>query len=165
MRDYTPEQHKTRFERGVYAVARTRYAGRVLLALATAFDRRILRVSRGRLKPGLGQPVALLHVRGARTGVERTVPLLATKTGEVMLFVASGGGAGTHPAWYWNVRANPDVDVTIDGERVPMRAEVASRRDTRERWWPLVCDHYRGYATYQRRAAPRAIPVVVLRSR
>jgi len=109
--------------------------------------------------------VVLLHVRGARSGVERTVPLLATKTGDTILLVASKAGAVKHPAWYHNVRANPDVAVTIDGQGRPMRAQIAAEGEERDRLWRIVCDNYSGYATYHRRAGGRVIPVVSLRPR
>jgi len=88
----------------------------------------------------------LLHARGARSGIERTV------------------GSPRHPAWLHNVRAHPDVQVTIDGRRRTMRAEIASGA-VRERLWHIVCDNYSGYATYQRRAGDRLIPVVALTRR
>lgn len=109
--------------------------------------------------------MVLLHVRGARSGIERTVPLLATKIGDAVLVVASKAGAVKHPAWYHNVRANPDVEVTIDGQRRPMRAEIIAEGAEHERLWQIVCDNYSGYATYQRRAGNRVIPVVALRLR
>jgi hypothetical protein len=56
------------------------------------------------------------------------------------------------------------VDVTIEGRRRPMRAEIASGA-VRERFWHMVCDNYSGYATYQRRAGHRLIPVVALTRR
>ena len=106
----------------------------------------------------------LLHVRGAKSGAERTTPLLATKEGDVVVLVASKAGAARHPAWFHNVRANPDVEVTMDGRRRPMRAQITEGEE-RERLWRIVCDHYSGYATYQRRAGDRVIPVVALRPR
>jgi deazaflavin-dependent oxidoreductase (nitroreductase family) len=121
-------------------------------------------LTRGRLSTGLGQPIVLLHARGARSGIERTTPLLATKTGERILVVASKAGAIKHPAWYHNVRANPDVEVTVDGRRQPVRARIA-QGDERARLWDIACDNYSGYATYQRRAGSRQIPVVVLEPR
>jgi F420H(2)-dependent quinone reductase len=123
-------------------------------------DRRPMPLTDGRLSTGFGQPVVLLHVRGARSGVERTVPLLATKTGETVLLLASKAGARKHPAWFHNVRAYPDVEVTIDGQRQPTRAEIVTDGDERERLWQIVCDNHNGYATYQRRTGRRLIPVV-----
>lgn len=165
MRDYKPQSQKTRTERLLQSFAQTPLGGRLFITVFPAIDRRLMPLTRGRLSTGLGQPVVLLHVRGARSGTERTVPLLATKTGDTVLLVASKAGAPNHPAWYHNVRANPDVEVTIDGRRRPMRAEIAAEGDERERLWRIVCDNYSGYETYQRRAGGRVIPVIALRPR
>jgi deazaflavin-dependent oxidoreductase (nitroreductase family) len=165
VRDYKPQHEKTRVEKLLQSFAQTPLGGRLFISVFPAIDRRSLPLTRGRLSTGLGQPVVLLHVRGARSGVERTVPLLATKTGEIVLLVASKAGALKHPAWYHNVRANPDVEVTIDGRRRPMRAEIVVDGAERDRLWRIVCDNYSGYATYQRRAGGRVIPVVSLRPR
>ena len=106
----------------------------------------------------------LLHVKGARSGVERTTPLLVTKKGDQMVLIASKAGALAHPAWFHNVKANPDVEVTLDGARRPMRARIAEGEE-RERLWAMAVDHYSGYATYARRAGGRVIPVVALEPR
>jgi hypothetical protein len=63
-----------------------------------------------------------------------------------------------------NLRADRDVEVTIEGRRVPMRADVAQGEE-RERLWAIACDNYSGFATYQLRAGERVIPVVTLRPR
>ena len=165
MRDYTPQAQKSRAEKVLQAFAQTRLGGRLFISVFPAIDRRLMPWTRGRLSTGLGQPIVLLHVRGARSGVERTVPLLATKTGETVLLVASKAGAVKHPAWYHNVRANPEVEVTMDGQRRPMRADIVAEGQERERLWRVVCDNYSGYATYQRRAGARVIPLVALRPR
>lgn len=165
MRDYKPQAEKARVEKLLQSIAQTRFGGLLFITVFPAIDRRLLPLTRGRLSTGLGQPIVLLHARGARSGVERTVPLLATKTGDTVLVVASKAGAVKHPAWYHNVRANPDVDVTIDGRRRAMRAEIVGAGEEHDRLWAIVCDNYSGYATYQRRAGSRVIPIVVLRPR
>lgn len=164
MRDYRPQAEKNRFEKLLQAFAQTRFGGSLFLTVFPAIDRRLIPLTHGRLSTGLGQPIVLLHARGARSGIERTVPLLATKTGETILLVASKAGSLRHPAWLHNVRAHPDVDVTIDGHRRPMRAEITTGVE-RDRFWNVVCDNYSGYATYQRRAGERLIPVVALAPR
>jgi deazaflavin-dependent oxidoreductase (nitroreductase family) len=165
VRDYKPQAQKTPAEKLLQSFAQTSIGGRLFVSVFPAIDRRLMPLTRGRLSTGLGQPVVLLHVRGARTGSERTVPLLATKTGDIVLLVASKAGDAKHPAWYHNLRANPDVEVTIDGRRRPMRAEIAPDGEERDRLWRIVCDNYSGYATYQRRAGSRVIPVVALKPR
>jgi deazaflavin-dependent oxidoreductase (nitroreductase family) len=165
VRDYKSQAEKTRLEKALQSFAQTPLGGKLFITVFPAIDRRLMPLTRGKLSTGMGQPIVLLHVRGARSGVERTVPLLATKTGETVLVVASKAGAIKHPAWYHNVRANPDVEVTIDGQRRPMRASIVADGEERDRLWTIVCDNYNGYATYQRRAGARVIPVVSLTPR
>jgi deazaflavin-dependent oxidoreductase (nitroreductase family) len=80
------------------------------------------------------------------------------------VLIASKAGARKHPAWFHNVKANPDVEVTLRGARVPMRAAIAEGEE-RERLWAMANDNYSGYARYQQRAGNRTIPVVALRPR
>lgn len=164
MRDYRPQAEKSRFEKVLQAFAQTPLGGRLFITVFPAIDRRLMPLTRGRLSTGLGQPVVLLHARGAKSGVERTTPLLATKQGDRIVLVASKAGAPKHPAWLHNVRANPEVELTVGARRRPMRARIAEGAE-RERLWAVVCDNYSGYATYQRRAGARVIPVVVLEPR
>jgi F420H(2)-dependent quinone reductase len=161
MREYRPQSEKTRFDRVLQAFAQTRMGGWLFIHVLPAIDRPLLRLSRGRLSTGMGQTYVLLHARGAKSGIERTTPLLGTRSGDMILLVASKAGAARHPAWFHNVRKNPDVAVTVDGKRRSVRARVADGEE-RERLWAVVCDHYSGYATYQTRTGGRVIPVVVL---
>src|SRR3954470_15681190 len=124
MLDYKPQAEKNAIDKALQAFAQTTLGGKLFISVFPAIDRRLLPLTRGRMSTGLGQPVVLLHVRGAKSGVERTVPLLATKDGDRVLLVASKAGAPKHPAWFHNVRANPDVEVTLDGARVPMHAQI-----------------------------------------
>jgi deazaflavin-dependent oxidoreductase (nitroreductase family) len=164
MRDYRPQAAKSRVEKVLQAIAQTRLGGKLFITIFPAIDRRLLPLTRGRLSTGLGQPVVLLHARGAKSGIERTTPLLATKREDVVVLIASKAGAARHPAWFHNIRAHPDVEATIDGRRRPMRARVAEGEE-RDRLWAMACDHYSGFATYQRRAGDRTIPVVALEPR
>jgi deazaflavin-dependent oxidoreductase (nitroreductase family) len=164
MRDYRPQAAKSRSEKVLQAVAQTPLGGWLFISVFPAIDRRLIPLTRGRLSTGLGQPIVLLHARGAKSGVERTTPLLATKQGDLVVLIASKAGASTHPAWLHNVKAHPDVEVTMDGRRHPMRARVVEGEE-RERLWAMACDHYTGYATYQERAGERIIPVVALEPR
>jgi deazaflavin-dependent oxidoreductase (nitroreductase family) len=164
MRDYRPQSEKSWADRLLQAFAQTRLGGKLFISVFPGIDRRLMPLTRGRLSTGLGQPIVLLHVRGAKTGIERLTPLLATQKGDLLVVVASKAGAVKHPAWFHNVKANPDVEVTMGGRRRPMRAHIAEG-DEREALWAMACDNYSGYATYQRRAGARLIPVVALRPR
>jgi len=121
----------------------------------------VMGLTGGRVKVAMGQPVLLLHARGAKTGAARLTPLLYTPHGEELVLVASKAGARHHPAWYHNLKAHSDVEVEFDGERVRVRAREAEGAE-REELWRLVNDNYNGYGVYQTRAGGRRIPIMVL---
>jgi len=159
---YRPQHEKSRFEKAMQAMARTRVGGWLFVNVFPVIDRKLLPLSRGRLKVALGQPILLLHTRGAKSGEPRQTPLLYTPDGEGFIIVASKAGAAHHPAWYHNLRAHPDaVAVEIGPRRIPVRARVAEGPE-RDQLWQRVNDNYDGYQTYQARAGGRLIPVVVL---
>src|SRR4051794_20648688 len=83
------------------------------------------RVSGGRIGGTMdGAPVLLLHHVGARSGQERIAPLLYLPDGDDAVIVASYGGAPKSPAWFHNLKANPDTEAEIGRERRPVRAHV-----------------------------------------
>ena len=102
----------------------------------------------------------LLTTTGRRSGTARTVPLLYLTEGESVILIASWGGRPTHPEWYLNLVANPEVLIQIQGTRRAMRARTANA-DERARWWPRIVNAYDGYREYQSRT-DREIPVVIL---
>jgi deazaflavin-dependent oxidoreductase (nitroreductase family) len=110
-----------------------------------------------------GRPILLLTTTGRRSGRKRTTPLLYLADGDALVLVASDGGAPTHPAWFLNLEANPDVEVQVRREHQTMCAQRASAEE-RERLWPRLVAMYAPYESYQRRAR-REIPVVVLEPR
>lgn len=79
------------------------------------------------------------------------------------MIVASKGGYPKHPAWFHNLKANPDTTVQVGREKRAVRARVATAAE-RERLWPKLVEMYRDYAAYQRRA-DREIPLVILERR
>jgi deazaflavin-dependent oxidoreductase (nitroreductase family) len=109
-----------------------------------------------------GAPVLLLTTTGRKSGRPRTTPLTYFQDGDNKVLVGSNGGNDQHPAWYLNLRANPDAEVQIGRERKRVRAELASDEE-RARLWPLVVEMYHGYGEYQKETT-RTIPVVILRS-
>ncbi len=109
--------------------------------------------------PGLPPMLLLDHV-GARSGKKRTTPLVYMEDGEDIVIVASKGGSPRHPAWFHNLKANPDTTVQTGRRKRWVRARVASREE-RERLWPQVVELYGGYANYQERTE-REIPLVIL---
>ena len=125
-------------------------------------DRWLIPRTGGRLKVAIGQPILLLHTRGAKSGEPRTTPLLYTPHDGALIVVASKAGAQHHPAWYHNLRAHPDeVAVELEGRRFPVRPRFVEEPERRE-LWRHVNDNYDGYETYAQRASGRVIPLVLL---
>jgi deazaflavin-dependent oxidoreductase (nitroreductase family) len=125
-------------------------------------DRWLIPRTRGRLKVAMGQPILLLRTRGAKSGQERTTPLLYTPHNGVFIVVASKAGAAHNPAWFYNLRAHPDaVSVELDGDHVVVRPRIVEGPE-RDDLWQRVNDNYNGYEKYAERANGRTIPLVVL---
>jgi len=139
--------------------------GFYLGARSTKVHVAIYRLTSGRLGghvPGLPQArIALIDHTGAKSGKRRTSPLMYCVKGEGIAVVASKGGQPTHPAWYHNLKANPETTVQLRGERRPVRARVADGEERAELWDRCVA-LFAGYETYRETAAPREIPIVVL---
>ena len=114
--------------------------------------------------PGVPGKMLLLDHKGAKSGTERTSPLLYFRDGEDLVIVASKGGFPKHPAWYHNLKANPDTTVQVASHKLQVRARVATPEE-RERLWPVVIKSYHGYADYQARSKGREIPLVILEPR
>jgi F420H(2)-dependent quinone reductase len=159
---FRPQREKTRYDRIAQSFARTRLGGWLFITVFPAIDKRLMPLTGGRLMVAVGQPVLLLHTRGAKSGQARATPLLYTPHEGRYVIVASKAGAAHDPAWYHNLRAHPDaVAAEIRGRRVPVRARVVHGGE-RDELWRVVTDNYNGYDVYQQRAGARTIPVVVL---
>jgi len=127
-------------------------------------DQSLLSASNGRVSiPGTfaGLPIVQLTTTGARTGIERTVPLVGFRDGEEWVLIASNWGREEHPAWYHNLREHPEVALTHDGRTAEYVARVADG-DEREAYLDRAGEAYVGYELYRRRSGDRPIPVVVL---
>ena len=126
----------------------------------SALHRFWYRASGGRLGGTLrGAPAVLLTTTGAKTGKDRTWPLLALVVGDGYAFAASNGGHDRDPAWYRNLRANPTVTVQVGRRTLHGRARDATGAE-REALWARFTEVYSGYADYAK-ATTRTIPVVV----
>lgn len=122
-----------------------------------------MRATGGRLGFDLMIPTALLETRGARSGRLRRNVVIYFHDDDRVTIVASKLGLPDHPAWFHNLRANPEV--TFGG--VPMRATVIEDEAERRRLWTLADRVFAPYAAYRREAAEagREIPIVQLAPR
>ncbi len=108
-----------------------------------------------------GAPILLLHTTGAKSNLERVSPMMYQDLGEDRVAVfASKAGADTHPAWYHNLVAHPDVTVEIGSETRGFRARIAEGAE-RGPIWERQKAEYPGFAGYEA-STDRVIPVVVL---
>jgi deazaflavin-dependent oxidoreductase (nitroreductase family) len=107
-----------------------------------------------------GMPVIILTSRGATSGKIRKTPLMRVEHGGHYAVVASQGGAPSHPLWYFNLVADPHVELQ-DG---PVRTDMVARQVTgaeKATWWQRAVAAYPDYADYQKKT-DREIPVFVL---
>ncbi len=107
-----------------------------------------------------GRPLLLLTTTGAKSGQQRTTPLVYTKDGDNLVIIASKGGAPTNPAWYHNLLANPIATVELPGETFQARARVAEGEE-RDRLYNAQAALMPAFAEYQQKTT-RQIPVIVL---
>jgi deazaflavin-dependent oxidoreductase (nitroreductase family) len=158
-----PHRPRSAFSRAYAAFANT-WLGRFLsIHVVWKVDPYLMRMTRGHFGMDLMIPTALLETRGARTGALRRNVVIYFNDGDRVTIVASKLGLEKHPAWFHNLRSNPDV--TLGG--VPMRATVVSDEAERRRLWGLADQVFAPYAAYRREAArvSRTIPIVQLTPR
>jgi deazaflavin-dependent oxidoreductase (nitroreductase family) len=105
-------------------------------------------------------PTLLLTTRGRKSGKTLTLPLIFGHFGPDYVVVASKGGAPSHPAWYLNLQADPNVSVQVRALKFSARARTAEGTERADLWRRMV-EIYAPYERYQAKT-PRQIPVVVL---
>jgi F420H(2)-dependent quinone reductase len=108
-----------------------------------------------------GRPVVILTTIGARSGAIRKNPVMRIPYGDNYIAVASNAGATTHPAWYRNVTANPDIWVQDGAVKRRLRArEVFGEEKTR--MWAVAEQYWPHFPEYRAKAGAREIPVLLL---
>ena len=134
-----------------------------VLKTMNTVHRGLLKISGGRVGWNARRmPVLELTTIGRKSGRPHSVMLTSpVQDGSNVVVVASRGGDDHHPAWFLNLRDNPDVEVAMHGKpKQRMRARVADA-DERARLWPLVTADHKNYAGYQTKTS-REIPLVLL---
>jgi deazaflavin-dependent oxidoreductase (nitroreductase family) len=124
----------------------------------------VYRLTRGRLMGTIGKaPVLLLTSTGRRSGQPRTAPVLYLRDGERVIVIGSNAGNTRAPAWSFNLKANPEAEVQIGGERRLVRARLAEGEERAELWRKMNAQ-YAGFEDYSERTS-RDIGVFVLEPR
>jgi F420H(2)-dependent quinone reductase len=131
------------------------------LKLGSSVHAGVYRATGGKLFGRMGKsPILLLNTVGRKSGKKRATPLLYVMDGEDFVLIASKGGAPTHPAWYLNLMANPDVTVEVGDREVHVRAEEV-RGEEKTRLWQRMVEMYPTYDDYQTKTE-REIPLLIL---
>src|SRR6195952_4394671 len=105
-------------------------------------------------------PMLLLDHVGAKSGTKRTTPLVYVEDGDDIVVVASKGGHPKNPAWYHNLRANPDTMVQIGSKKRAVRARVANDEE-HKRLWPKAVAVYGGHTGYQETTERKNPPLIL----
>ncbi|MEP9395286.1 nitroreductase family deazaflavin-dependent oxidoreductase [Gordonia sp. VNK1] len=142
-----------------------------LIKVGSRFNTAIYRISGGRLGnkwrigAGFRKPVSLclLTTTGRKSGKPRTAPLLYLRRGKDFIVVASQGGLAKNPAWYLNLRDNPEVTIEVGRDRHELTARTADAAE-RDELWPQLVELYPDFDTYDS-WTERTIPVVICQPR
>lgn len=107
-----------------------------------------------------GLPVIIVTNRGRKTGAIRKTPLMRCVDGRNYILIASQGGAPEHPKWYFNLKADPMVEIRDKTEVFKMKVREVTDPAERERLWKIAVAAYPPYQDYQTRTE-RIIPVLL----
>ena len=152
------------FQMWVRRTAATRPLAWLSARVLHHIDRLVFRATQGRATFSTwisGMLIVMLTTTGARSGERRTVPLVGLPDGDRMIVIASNFGQRHHPAWYYNLRANPSAVMSVDGVTRNVVAIELSGAE-RERWYQRGIDVNPGWVQYRQRASHHQIPVIRL---
>ena len=107
-----------------------------------------------------GLPVIIVTNQGRSTGATRKTPLMRVADEDRYILVASRGGAPKNPLWYYNLKANPDIEIRDEQNVHPMKAREVIDPSERQRVWDIAVKAFPPYQDYQHRT-DRTIPIFV----
>jgi deazaflavin-dependent oxidoreductase (nitroreductase family) len=110
-----------------------------------------------------GAPLLLLHTTGAKSGLPRVSPMMYQAVEGGWAVFASYAGLDVHPAWYHNLKANPEASIEVGTESIDVTARELAP-DERTPVWEEQKRRYPGFAEYEKKTE-RVIPVVLLTRR
>jgi deazaflavin-dependent oxidoreductase (nitroreductase family) len=132
------------------------------LKLFMAINVFVIRLSRGRLGAQLGtQTVLLLHTLGRKTGKRFVTPIAYFQTDDFYFVIGSNWGKPKQAGWYYNLLAQPRVQIEVGGRTIPVTARPAEGAEY-ERLWQFAVEHHPPYLHYKEMTG-RHIPIMVLR--
>jgi deazaflavin-dependent oxidoreductase (nitroreductase family) len=108
-----------------------------------------------------GAPLVLMTTTGAKSGAQRTNPVVYFKDGDRVYVIASYAGADNHPAWYHNLKANPELTVEIGTDKYEAKATQVADEAERDRLYAQAVAQMPGFGDYEKKTT-RRIPVVHL---
>ncbi len=107
-----------------------------------------------------GLPCIIVTMVGQKTGAIRKVPLMRVEVDGAYVLVGSRGGNPKNPAWVYNLRANPEVEIRDETETFKMRVREVSDDAERQRLWDISAKAFPPYLEYQSKTS-RKIPVFI----
>jgi deazaflavin-dependent oxidoreductase (nitroreductase family) len=121
----------------------------------------LYRLTGGRVGGSMGNmQVLILTTTGRKTGKTHVNPVAYFERDGGYLIVASNGGKDNHPAWYFNLKAKPDITIQVKDKQLPVHAEVVSG-EKRAAYWKYVVQTSPNFANYEK-STKREIPLVFL---
>ena len=153
------------FQKLIHRITSNRLAVNFFAPRMHRIDLYMLKLTGGKytLAEVAGWTIIQLTTTGAKTGQERTMPLLAGVDGETIALIASSFGREHNPGWYYNLKKNPECKVTYKGVSSVYVAHEAGE-DEYDKYWKVVSSSYpAGYAYYKTLVSRRHIPVMVLK--
>lgn len=108
-----------------------------------------------------GRPVVILTTTGAKSDNIRKNPVMRIKQGDTYVAVASAAGATSHPAWYHNLIAHPELTLQDGATVYRLRAREVHDRD-KAYWWTVAEQFWPHFPEYRAKAGGRDIPILLL---
>jgi deazaflavin-dependent oxidoreductase (nitroreductase family) len=135
-----------------------------LIRIFSKFHGGLYRFSRGRIATKIGNlQIIMLTTTGRKSGKKRVVPLASIPTGKEYMIIASYGGNSLHPAWFLNLRENPNIEIQIGTRITKAKAAIVEKADDRyQQLWQKATNIYHGFDNYQK-ATSRNIPIVIIK--
>lgn len=161
------KQNYSRFNSFAQKIGATRAASWFFSHTQHYFDRVILKATNGRTNLTsmlIGVPVVVVTSTGAKSGLQRTHPLLCIRgshDADIFAIVGSNWGRKRYPAWYYNLKANPHATCAIQGQKGEYVAHEATG-EAYEQYWQYAQNAYAGFGNYKQRVGERDIPIMIM---